>query len=214
MVSLYEFCCIVPVAPMARMAEKRTRSRRGDAAGRVSANSIRPGQRERLLASMVALASRQGYPAVSIAEISTHAGVSSATFYEQFADKEDCLLAAYQQAAAGVLERMPPLDSVADWQEASRTVVQRTARRPPGRPRRRTRAARRGARRWRACTRANASGPSRCSRYAPRNSSTPARAREERSTFPPTCCSARSAASSRRTSAPTARTAWRCWSTT
>ena len=72
---------------------------------------------------MVALASRHGYPGISIAQISSHAGVSSATFYEQFSDKEDCLLAAYREAAGTVLERMPPLESAADWQDASRTAV-------------------------------------------------------------------------------------------
>ena len=66
---------------------------------------------------MIALASRHGYSNVSIAQISSHAGVSSATFYEQFADKEDCLLAAYRKAAARLLERVPALDAARDWQE-------------------------------------------------------------------------------------------------
>ncbi|HTQ69798.1 MAG TPA: TetR/AcrR family transcriptional regulator [Solirubrobacteraceae bacterium] len=72
---------------------------------------------------MVQLASRHGYPAVSIAEISTHAGVSSATFYEQFADKEDCLLAAYEKTASRVLARLGPVDATASWEETSRTVL-------------------------------------------------------------------------------------------
>ncbi len=108
---------------MARTTQKRARNVTEAPLDAASANGAKPGQRQRLLTSMAALASRHGYPAISIAEISGHAGVSTGTFYEQFADKEDCLLAAYQQAGAGVLERMPPLDSVADWQEASRAVV-------------------------------------------------------------------------------------------
>ena len=72
---------------------------------------------------MVELASRHGYPNVSIAEISSHAGVSSATFYEQFADKEDCLLAAYQKTAMGVLERLGPVDAGSGWENMSRTLV-------------------------------------------------------------------------------------------
>jgi AcrR family transcriptional regulator len=109
---------------MAKTAQKRPRTATAPSPDGVSANNGKPGQRERLLASMISLASRHGYPAVSIAEMSTHAGVSSATFYEQFADKEDCLLAAYRAAAGRVLKRTPPMDSAADWQDASRTVVE------------------------------------------------------------------------------------------
>ncbi len=108
---------------MARAVPKRTRTATLAAPDGTSSNGAKPAQRERLLRSMIQLASRHGYPPVSIAEISSHAGVSSATFYEQFSDKEDCLLAAYQQAATAVLERMAPLDPAADWQDASRIVV-------------------------------------------------------------------------------------------
>jgi len=108
---------------MARAAQKRTRTVTPSTTDGASPNGAKPAQRERLLRSMMELASRHGYPNVSIAEISTHAGVSSATFYEQFTDKEDCLLAAYQQAAAGVLARMAPLDASADWGHASRKLV-------------------------------------------------------------------------------------------
>ncbi len=108
---------------MPRAAQKRTRTATAAPPEGASSNGAKPAQRERVLRSLMELASRHGYPSVSIAEISSHAGVSSATFYEQFTDKEDCLLAAYQQAAAGVLARMAPLDPAADWQDASRIVV-------------------------------------------------------------------------------------------
>ncbi len=108
---------------MPKQPQRRARPTAARPADGVSAASAKPGQRERILAAMVALASRHGYPAISIAQISAHAGVSSATFYEQFADKEDCLLAAYRAAAGRVLARMPPLDLAVDWRDASRTVV-------------------------------------------------------------------------------------------
>ena len=108
---------------MGQTRQKRARTKTSNGADGASANSGRPPQRERLLASMVALASRHGYPGVSIAEISSHAGVSSATFYEQFADKEDCLLAAYRDAAAAIVRGVPPVASNGNWQEDSRTVV-------------------------------------------------------------------------------------------
>ena len=108
---------------MPRAAQKRTRTASPTPSDGPSPNGSKPAQRARLLTSMMELASRHGYPAVSIAEISSHAGVSSATFYEQFADKEDCLLAAYQHAAAGVLERIRPLEDSADWQDAARMII-------------------------------------------------------------------------------------------
>ncbi len=112
----------MPKTPQ-KTRQNRTAAATDRAADGASANNAKPGQRERLLASIIALSSRHGYPAVSIADISTHAGVSSATFYEQFSDKEDCLLAAYRQAAGAVLQRMPPLDAAADWHDASGAVV-------------------------------------------------------------------------------------------
>ena len=66
----------------------------------------RPRQRERLIQAMIELSSERGYREVTVAGVSAHAGVSSATFYEQFANKEDCLAAAYQASAARVLGEM------------------------------------------------------------------------------------------------------------
>jgi AcrR family transcriptional regulator len=51
-------------------------------------------QRERLLAGMVATAARDGYARVSVSRVIAEAGVSRPTFYEYFADKDDCFLAA------------------------------------------------------------------------------------------------------------------------
>lgn len=52
-------------------------------------------QRERLLDGIAWTVARRGYAATPVAEILKAAGVSRRTFYEQFADKEDCFLAAY-----------------------------------------------------------------------------------------------------------------------
>ncbi len=93
--------------------------------GGVSAKQPKAGQRERLVTAMIELSAQRSYPSVSVADVSSHAGVSSATFYEQFEDKEDCLLAAYRQAAAHVLSRTEPLTGEEDWRQASRTVLVR-----------------------------------------------------------------------------------------
>ena len=87
-------------------------------------------QRERLLDAMIELSARTGYQAVSIAQVSSRAGVSSATFYEQFEGKEDCLVAAYQAVAERVLGQMEPVasDTVAsysDWSLAARASLGR-----------------------------------------------------------------------------------------
>ena len=91
---------------MPQPARKSTTTARRRPAKRrdtVSAQAPKRTQRERLIDAMIELAAQSGYQGVSIAQISSRAGVSSATFYEQFDDKEDCLLAAYQAASgAGV----------------------------------------------------------------------------------------------------------------
>jgi AcrR family transcriptional regulator len=71
---------------------------------------------------MIELAARTGYQRVTIAQVSSRARVSSATFYEQFEDKEDCLLAAYRAAAERVLGQMR-LTGGRDWSAAARGAL-------------------------------------------------------------------------------------------
>ncbi len=56
--------------------------------------AVRASQRERLLRSVIAAVSESGYLAVTVTDIVRRARVSRAAFYAQFADKEDCFLAA------------------------------------------------------------------------------------------------------------------------
>src|SRR6516225_7712056 len=56
--------------------------------------AVRASQRERLLRSVIAAVSESGYAAVTVADIVRRARVSRAAFYDHFADKEDCFLAA------------------------------------------------------------------------------------------------------------------------
>jgi len=53
-------------------------------------------QRERLFGAMVAISSEQGYEATKIGDLAKLAGVSRAAFYEHFANKKECLLAAVE----------------------------------------------------------------------------------------------------------------------
>lgn len=63
-------------------------------------------QRERLLDGMAATVARRGYAATPVAEVLKASGVSRRAFYEQFADKEDCFLAAYDAFVARCAESM------------------------------------------------------------------------------------------------------------
>lgn len=51
-------------------------------------------QRERLLAAVVRVSAAKGYEATSVADILEEAGVGRESFYELFADKQDCMMAA------------------------------------------------------------------------------------------------------------------------
>ena len=63
-------------------------------------------QRERLLDGMARTVARRGYAATPVAEVLKAAGVSRRTFYEQFADKEDCFLDAYDAIVGLCTERL------------------------------------------------------------------------------------------------------------
>ena len=106
-------CCILlanhdraPASPPPRASASRRRSAKPSDS--MSAIGPKPTQRQRLVSAMIDLCARVGYQSVSIAEVSSRAGVSSATFYEQFDGKEDCLLAAFSAARARVYRQMQP----------------------------------------------------------------------------------------------------------
>jgi AcrR family transcriptional regulator len=63
-------------------------------------------QRERLVAAMAEVCAERGYAEATVAAVAKQAGVSSLTFYKQFADKRDCMLAAHQQLLGRLLEEV------------------------------------------------------------------------------------------------------------
>lgn len=80
-------------------------------------------QRVRLLAAMSEEACKRGAANVTVAHVVERAGVSRRTFYEQFEDREDCFLAAFDDAIVQARERV--LDA---WEpETSWTVRMRAA---------------------------------------------------------------------------------------
>jgi AcrR family transcriptional regulator len=60
-------------------------------------------QRERLLVAIAKATAEQGYNATTIGDVCTAAGVSRATFYELFKDKEDCFHAAMELSLADAM---------------------------------------------------------------------------------------------------------------
>lgn len=86
---------------MAREREEPAKrgSRKGGPRVEKGTRAGRESQRARLLRAVVAVVAEDGYPQAKIGDIAKLAGVSRATFYELFADKEQCFLAAHRELA-------------------------------------------------------------------------------------------------------------------
>jgi AcrR family transcriptional regulator len=108
---------------MPQPARKISASRRERTARRglaLTRSALKPTQGERLIEAIIELSGQQGYQGLSIAQISSRAGVSSATFYELFEDREACLLAAYRAATKRTLASMEMALELGEWARAAR----------------------------------------------------------------------------------------------
>jgi AcrR family transcriptional regulator len=54
-------------------------------------------QRERLIAAMAEVCGEAGYASSTVAEVAKRAGVSTASFYRQFKDRRECMLASFEE---------------------------------------------------------------------------------------------------------------------
>ena len=112
------------MSPSARRPTNKTREPPAKAGKSASRRSPKPTQRTRLLEAIIELSAKGGYQGVSIAQVSAHARVSSATFYELFEGKEDCLLAAYRSVAERVFEQVRiEAPEGADWRKVARKAL-------------------------------------------------------------------------------------------
>jgi AcrR family transcriptional regulator len=76
-------------------------------------------QRERLIAGLAEAIAENGYAGTTIAHITRHAAVSRRTFYEHFAGKDECFVAAYDTVMAELRERVAKaFEEEADWPHA------------------------------------------------------------------------------------------------
>jgi AcrR family transcriptional regulator len=90
------------------------------------ADLVRAIQRERLLASMMKAVTEIGYNALTVQNVLGRAGISRPTFYEQFEDKEDCFLAAFDAAAARMRRRIEAAvagEAGGDWRGQLRSGI-------------------------------------------------------------------------------------------
>jgi AcrR family transcriptional regulator len=72
----------------------------------LSREEVAASQRARMLLAMANAAAEKGYPHATVADVIAAAGVSRATFYEHFADKEDCFVAAFDAGVEIMLAAM------------------------------------------------------------------------------------------------------------
>jgi len=87
---------------------------------------VRVIQRERLLVAMLSAVTETGYRALTVQDVLDSAGVSRPTFYEQFDDKENCFLAAFDAAAARLRERVGAATAAArpGWRDRLRGGIE------------------------------------------------------------------------------------------
>jgi AcrR family transcriptional regulator len=91
-------------------------------------------QRERLVAGMLAVTNRDGYAGANVGEVIAHAGVSRPTFYDYFANRDDCFLAVHRDISERLCEHIrtavqqsPPARAP---QVAIRRLLERAAEEP------------------------------------------------------------------------------------
>jgi AcrR family transcriptional regulator len=95
-------------------------------------------QRRRLNQAAAAVFSRMGYADASAEAIAREAGMSKATFYEHFDNKEDCICALFDTAATDLLgalqnaagEEADPGDPLGRYRPSIRAFLERVAENP------------------------------------------------------------------------------------
>jgi AcrR family transcriptional regulator len=107
----------VPAETGARRSALKTRSR-GEVSPRVHVAEM---QRARLLSAAVATIGEMGYAGASVAHITARARVSRRTFYDLFANREDCLLAVLGDAVERISGEIAAADLAgSSWRERVR----------------------------------------------------------------------------------------------
>jgi AcrR family transcriptional regulator len=90
----------------------------------LSRQEVQSAQRARLMVAFTELLAAKGYAGVRVGDIASRATVSSQSFYELFASKEACALAAYDHFIQVLAQRAPvDLASSGSWREYIQAVL-------------------------------------------------------------------------------------------
>jgi AcrR family transcriptional regulator len=82
-------------------------------------------QRERLIAGIAEAIAENGYSGTTIAHITRAAAVSRRTFYEHFASKDECFVAAYDTVMKELQERVSTaFEEAEEWPQAIRAGIE------------------------------------------------------------------------------------------
>ncbi len=82
-------------------------------------------QHERILRGFASAVAKHGFPAAGIPQVTAEAGISNATFYKHFENKEDALLATLDLSGAQlVAATVPAARREEDWPEALRRGIE------------------------------------------------------------------------------------------
>lgn len=86
---------------------------------------VRTSQRRRLVFAIADAVADSGYAAASVADVLKRAGVSRRTFYELFANKEDCFLAAYDAGVDAMITATDAAmaEAAPDWRLGIRAAT-------------------------------------------------------------------------------------------
>jgi AcrR family transcriptional regulator len=99
--------------------------KRASAPGSVGRSGLGEIQRARILAAMGEVVVERGAGVVTVADVVGRSGVSRRTFYELFADREDCFIAAFDRTLALAGESViPAYRSKERWQDRARAGLQ------------------------------------------------------------------------------------------
>lgn len=94
---------------------------------RTAREAVVASQQGRMLEAMVKTVAQKGYAKTTLADVVARAGVSRRTFYEQFRDKEECFLAAFETGTRFLFSRIEQESAGlehGDWRGRMRVLVE------------------------------------------------------------------------------------------
>jgi AcrR family transcriptional regulator/DNA-binding MarR family transcriptional regulator len=116
-----------PVLGQAEETAPSKRAQRQNGVGRedpVGHERVADVQRARMLGAMVEEVAERGAGKVSVAHVVARSGVSRRTFYEIFEDREDCFLAAFDEAVRRIAAVVrPSYEQGGGWQARTRAAL-------------------------------------------------------------------------------------------